>query len=68
MRLKRDVLFASVLESSIHLRPHIIVITVAKRSQREYTLLIAVGAVGKLMSRSRRLRRKHMTMPINVCS
>lgn len=51
MRLNRAVLFASVLKSSIHLSPHVIVITVAKRSQRENTLLIAAGAVGKLVGR-----------------
>jgi len=51
MRLNGVVLFASVLESSIHLRPRVIVITVAKRSHRENTLLIAVGAVGELMGR-----------------
>lgn len=48
------------LRVSTHLRAHIIVITFAKRSQRENTLLIAMGAVGKLMGRWRRLRRKHI--------
>lgn len=56
--LSRPELFASVLESRIHLRPHLT--AVARRSPRENTLLIAAEAVGKLLGRWGRLRRKHI--------